>query len=195
MRKVPLGSSLLLARVVAGLRRAFLYRLVAFACGRRVIVRGPSMYPLLAPGERVLVDRLAYLGRLPERGDVALARVPGESTPLMLKLVVGLPGERVEIGADRLWINGAPFALPHAPLMVPLGSWQLGPEECFLLSYNASMGTDSRHFGPVPLSALRGRAWWVFWPSAPQRRLDRVSLSLSQPPAHVEDASPAGPLR
>src|SRR3972149_8851857 len=46
-----------------------LYPLLAFLTARRVVVRGWSMYPTLAPGERVLFDRIAYRLWLPRRGD------------------------------------------------------------------------------------------------------------------------------
>ncbi|MCC6178035.1 MAG: signal peptidase I [Chloroflexi bacterium] len=191
---------------------------VAVASNRRAAVRGVSMAPLLGPGERVLVDRLAYVrlaypGRSPKRGDVALVRNPtagsgqatrahrgsgherhgppgarqsgarqsgaGQSgarqsgagqpglTPpeLLLKRIVGLPGEAVEVRRDRLWIDGRPLDLGRPVVGSSPGRWNLGPDEYFVLSDNLAIGTDSRHIGPARRSDLLGRAWLVYFPS------------------------------
>jgi signal peptidase I len=133
---------------------------------RRVVVRGVSMRPLLAEGECVLVDRLAYrLGR-PRRGDVALVRgMPSEGPGLLLKRVVGLPGETVTLARDRLHINSDSLDLGRPVIGSSPGRWALGPDAYFLLSENLAIGTDSRHTGPVRRSDLLGRAWLVYAPS------------------------------
>jgi len=136
------------------------------------------MYPLLAPGDRVLVDRLAYRGASPRRGDVVLVEAPGLPADRMVKLVAGLPGERVAVARDRLWIDGRPVAVDRPMVGSLPGEWQLGPHEYFLLSYALAVGTDSRHFGPVPRSALRGRALRIEWPTTRRRRVSAVSLDL-----------------
>jgi signal peptidase I len=128
------------------------------------------MAPLLENGERVLVDRLAYRVRAPRRGDVALVRgTPGEGPDLLLKRIVGLPGETVAVQRDRLWIDGRPLDLGRPVVGSSPGRWALGPDAYFLLSDNLTIGTDSRHVGPVRRSDLLGRAWLVYAPSV--RRL------------------------
>ena len=66
------------------------------------IAKGESMLPGLRSGDLVLVDKLAYRGKEPERGDVVVARVRGE---LIVKRVVGLPGEAVEVLQGKLRVN------------------------------------------------------------------------------------------
>ena len=142
------------------------------------------MYPLLRPGDRVLFERPAFWGDGPKRWDVVLVALPGAAAR-QVKLLAGLPGERVAVDRDRLWIDGRPVAF-RRPMVGSLpGSWQLGPDEYFLLSYAASVGTDSRHVGPVPRAALLGRARLVYWPPARRRRLSAVPLV-------IEDAPDAG---
>lgn len=145
--------------------------------GRRVAVVGASMYPLLHPGDRVLFDRLILRRGGPRRGDVALVAAP-ERGQRLIKLVAGLPGERVAVRQDRLWVDDRPLRF-HRPMVGSLpGAWEVGPDECFLLSYAVAVGTDSRHFGPVPRAALLGRARLVYWPPARRRRLSSVPLEL-----------------
>ena len=55
------------------LRLPGVYQVLAFLLARRALVRGPSMFPTLAPGEYVLFDRLAYRRAPPRGGDVVLA--------------------------------------------------------------------------------------------------------------------------
>jgi signal peptidase I len=151
---------------------------------RRVVVRGVSMVPALAEGERVLVDRLAYrLGR-PRRGDVALVRgLPGAGPDLMLKRIVGLPGETVLLARDRLHVDGRVLDLGRPVIGSSPGRWVLGPDAYFVLSENLAIGTDSRHTGPVRRADLLGRAWLVYTPSV--RRLDRSMVPCAGPLAHA----------
>jgi signal peptidase I len=157
-----------------------LYRALALLAGRRVAIGGASMFPLLHPGDHVLVDRLAFYARPPRRGDVVLVEPAAGPERRLIKLVAGLPGEHVAVARDRLWVDGRPLDLPEPrPIVGSLpGAWQLGPGEYFLLSYAVAVGTDSRHFGPVARGALRGRAWLVYWPPARRRRVSRPALRL-----------------
>lgn len=135
---------------------------------RRITVRGQSMRPVLRDGEHVLVDRLAYRFGAPRRGDVALVRgLGGQGGPeLLLKRIVGLPGETVAVQRDRLWIDGEILDLGRPVVGSSPGHWTLGDDAYFLLSENLAIGTDSRHTGPVHRADLLGRAWLVYAPAA-----------------------------
>jgi signal peptidase I len=139
---------------------------------RRVTVQGRSMAPVLEPGERVLVDRFAYRLRRPRRGEVVLVRgATPESPELLLKRIVGLPGETVAVRRDRLWIDDRAFDLGRPVVGSSPGRWTLDSDQYFLLSENLAIGTDSRHTGPVGRPSLLGPAWLVYAPTV--RRLAR----------------------
>jgi len=139
---------------------------VVLLANRRVAVRGVSMYPALAEGERVLVNRLAYLWGRPKRGDVVLLRgLPDDGPELLLKRIVGLPGETITVARDRLHVNGAVLELGRPVVGSSPGQWALGGDQFFVLSENLAVGTDSRHSGPVRRTDLLGRAWLVYSPS------------------------------
>ena len=70
---------------------------------RLVIVSGTSMLPTVKPGDVLLIDRRAYEQFEPARGDIVVAH---SSAGLVVKRVVGLPGEEVEVQKGRLYING-----------------------------------------------------------------------------------------
>ncbi len=155
----------------------------ALLFGRRAVVEaggpsgyeGASMYPLLAPGDRLLFDRLTPGADRPRRGDIVLARGAGRR---LIKLVAGLPGELIEVARDRLWVDGRRVDFPDGrPLVGSMpGRWQLDRDQYFLLSDAVAVGTDSRHFGPVRRGALLGRARQVYWPPGRRRRLNPTPL-------------------
>lgn len=75
------------------------------------LAKGESMLPGLHSGDLVLVDKLAYRTTEPERGDIVVAR---DRDDLVVKRVVGLPGEEVEVLQGKLRINRRPFAEAYA---------------------------------------------------------------------------------
>ena len=132
------------------LRLPGVYQALAFLTARRAAVRGPSMFPALAPGEYVLFDRLAYRRESPRRGDVVLATDPREPRRRIIKRIAGAPGETVTAGGR---------------------TWTLAEDEWLLLGDAPDESTDSRDFGPVGRGAIHARAWLVYWPPARVRRV------------------------
>jgi len=112
------------------LRLPPVYRLAAFIAARRVLVRGWSMYPTLAPGERVLFDTLAYRLERPQRGDVVLATHPGDPTTKLVKRVTAVPSDRVTVRGDDWRVEGAPDRTGSASEgsdAAEARTWTLGP--------------------------------------------------------------------
>ena len=79
---------------------------------RLAVVDGNSMLPTLRPGELLLVDELAYDQAEPRRGDIVVVRYAGE---WVVKRIVGLPGEEVEVRDGRLYVNGG-LVKEHHPV-------------------------------------------------------------------------------
>jgi signal peptidase I len=110
----------------------------------RVAVEEQSMAPALNAGDWLLLDPTT--GRWPRRGSIVVFREPG-SELLAIKRVAARPGDTVRLQAGLL---------------------RLAVDEAWLLGDNAPTSIDSRRYGPVPLDALVGRAWFRY---APLRRL------------------------
>ncbi len=146
-----------------------LHKAAAVLASRRVEVVGMSMYPTLAPGEYVLCDRFAYRSSPPRRGDVVLARGLTDGGNTLVKRVVAVPGDRVEVDDGALLVNG--MTARESAFSEACGSWALGEDEWFLLGDAMDFSTDSRAFGPVPRRAIEARAWLVCWPVARWRRI------------------------
>lgn len=69
-----------------------------------VVVVGSSMNPTFQHGDVVIVHKRSYQDRSPERGDIVIAR---QRNDRVLKRIVGMPGEDVEIREGTLWVGGA----------------------------------------------------------------------------------------
>jgi len=69
------------------------------------IVVGDSMLPTLKPGDVLLLDKRAYQNTEPRRGDIVVARYGAQ---LIVKRIVGLPGEELEVKMGTLYIDGTP---------------------------------------------------------------------------------------
>ena len=129
------------------------------------IESGPSMQPNLYQGYRVMIERVSYRFHLPERGDIVVADRPGEEIAL-IKRVMGLPGETIEVREGHVTIDGDPI---QEHWVTHFGGPNYGPEEVpegyvFILGDNRPLSRDSRAIGPVALSAIEGRVWLLYWP-------------------------------
>lgn len=149
-----------------------------------------SMMDTLQVDDRVLVEKVSFRFRDPRRGEVVvfhrprapaapqgpiealrsllegLGLVAPDSDIDLIKRVVGLPGETVEIQDGVVHVDGAALSEPYArnderdfgPLQVPAGHY-------FMLGDNRANSDDSRYgLGPVPREAILGRAFVILWP-------------------------------
>ncbi len=120
-------------------------------------VRGESMSPTLGDGRWVVVSRRAYVNRRPSRFDVVRFADPRRPGSWSVKRIVGLPTEQVELRNGALAIDGREVADPHAvPVDASDHLWAPGRDEYVVLGDNRTRSTDSRHYGPIPLSAITG---------------------------------------
>lgn len=133
----------------------------------RYVVDGASMEPTFYTSERVIVDRVTMLLGGPSRGDVVVLDSPRRDE-LLIKRVIGLPGETVTVQAGRVTINGTLLEEPYVQEFCTYpscnGTWELGPDEYFVLGDNRSHSLDSHLFGPVQRSAIKGIARVRYWP-------------------------------
>lgn len=129
------------------------------------IEAGPSMQPNLYAGFRVMTEKISYYLHQPERGDIVVVERP-ENEGNLIKRVIGLPGETIEIREGHTLINGNPIDEPwvsffggrdQPPLQIPEG-------HIYIMGDNRPASRDSRNIGPVPIDSILGRAWFIYWP-------------------------------
>lgn len=138
-------------------------------------IDGPSMEPTLIQGDRILVTR-GY--RAPAVGDVvSLITVDREGQEVdLIKRVIALPGDTVEIVGDSAYVNGVlSAAAPRA--QIGTQSYRLGPMTVpegavYVLGDNRPVSLDSRMLGFVPITSVRGKATAIIFPPARMGTID-----------------------
>jgi signal peptidase I len=119
-----------------------------------------SMAPALLPGDRIVVDTG---GGTPNRGEIWVFSDPKVT---MVKRVIGLPGETVEVAGGKVLINGEPLDEPYptSPIGYSMPQLRLGNDEYFVLGDSRNASLDSHTLGPLPRSRMIGRANHRIWP-------------------------------
>ncbi len=137
-------------------------------------VHGQSMEPNLHTDQRLVVEKLSYNRYLrqffgfegPHHGDVVVIRLPTQGNELLIKRVIGLPGDVIEIHDNQVFVNGQPLQEPYlaGSTSGSYGPTTVPPLNIFVLGDNRNFSNDSRSFGTVPLKNVVGRAWFSYWP-------------------------------
>jgi signal peptidase I len=157
--------------------------LVVNALIGRFRIEQVSMLPNLHEGEYVIVDKVSYLFRQPARGEIVVLKRASEAD--LIKRVIGLSGETIQISNGQVQINGQPIAEPYLkdprinsdtpPQTIPDG-------RVFVMGDNRNNSSDSRGFGPIALEDIVGRAWIIYWPPPDWQMLTQPSYATPSTP-------------
>jgi len=130
------------------------------------MVDGTSMLPGLKNNQYVLVNKLAYLFHVPERGDVIVFHWPVDTNKDLIKRVIGVPGDVIVIDRTTVRVNGVLLNEPYisAPANPAGNTWVVPPNDYFVMGDNRQVSDDSRDWGFVPKSYIIGKAVFVYWP-------------------------------
>ncbi|SDC19357.1 signal peptidase I [Pelagirhabdus alkalitolerans] len=140
------------------------------------IVKGDSMLPNLSDGDRIIISKLHTINRFDE-----IAFMSPDTNDNYVKRVVGMPGDRVQIIDDILYINGTPYEEAYLDdLEAPLieegfftrdfdlerdQGYQVVPEGFyFVLGDNRPISRDSRDFGIIEKDSVIGEVIFRIWP-------------------------------
>jgi signal peptidase I len=175
-------ESILVAVVLALFVRTFVFQAFKIPTG--------SMKPNLLVGDHLLVNKFVFAPaasvleravlpmRAVERGDVVVFKFPEEPDRDFIKRVIGLPGDTLELRNQTVIINGMPLVEPYShylfppveegqsdgfdlrrkygPVTVPAGHY-------FMMGDNRDDSQDSRYWGFLPQSYVKGRALFIYW--------------------------------
>ncbi len=139
----------------------------------RSLVDGHSMEPTFHSDDRLVVSRVHYLLAPPQRGDIvvfnSLVESQASNGVMLIKRVVGLPGETIELRERQVYIDGQPLPEPYIkePCRIAScrdNSWTLGADEYFVMGDNRNNSNDSRRFDAVPLTKLVGQVIFRYFP-------------------------------
>jgi len=140
--------------------------------GQRTKVSGSSMETTLSDGDNLIVDKISYRFKDPERYDIIVFPYKYESHTYYIKRIIGMPGETIQIMNGYVYIDGELLEtdiygnevmeyanLANAPIT-------LGENEYFVLGDNRNHSSDSRDpsVGVLAREDLIGKAWVRIYP-------------------------------
>jgi signal peptidase I len=116
-----------------------------------------SMLPTIPEGARLLIEEVSV--EQLQRGDIVVFENPSSQNPPLVKRLIGLPGDTVEVRDDKVYVNGQALDEPY--IRLPQGrdytQASLGSDEYFVMGDNRANSMDSRQFGPIRGQAILGR--------------------------------------
>lgn len=161
----------LLKETVTTIVLAFILALVirAYVVEARVIPSG-SMLPTIEEGDRVLVNKVIYHIRQPERGEIIVFEAPvnmGVSQDDFIKRVIGLPGDTVEIKNGVVYVNGTALSEEYTaePPDYNFGPVTIPENALFVMGDNRNSSYDSHLWNEwLRLDKVKGEAFIRYWP-------------------------------
>ena len=148
--------------------------LVITFVGQRTEVEGASMENTLHNGDNLIVDKLSYRFRDPERFDIIVFPFQYQTNTYYIKRIIGLPGETVQIMEDgSIYINGEKMEESYGREVIQpetIGRAAepiiLGEDEYFVMGDNRNNSSDSRTdiVGNIKREDIIGKAWLRIWP-------------------------------
>ncbi len=119
-----------------------------------VRVKGPSMIPNLKEKDVLLLNKLKTSYK---RGDIVVIKLSGKKEE-MIKRIIGLPGDTIEIEKGVVYINTKKLEEPYKKGMTGnLEAIKLKENEYYVLGDNRGLSMDSRLFGPVTKKEIKGK--------------------------------------
>lgn len=184
-------ESIVIALVLALLIRTFVVQAFKIPSG--------SMEPTLLIGDHLLVNKFLYGTKIPftaikvlplrepERGDVVVFIYPVDPSKDFIKRVIGLPGDKIEVINKKVYVNGKGIEDIHAHfaenMILPKGSEPrdnfgpvtVPPDSLFVMGDNRDRSYDSRFWGFVKKSEVKGKAFIIYWSWDRERFFPRFS--------------------
>ena len=149
---------------------AAVYVLITYV-GQRTEVSGHSMEPTLQHGDNLIVDKISYRFREPERYEIIVFPYQYKENTYYIKRIIGLPGETIQIKDGQILIDGETYQEDGGfPAIENAGVAEtkvtLGNGEYFVLGDNRNNSEDSRYadMGNVKKRNIIGKVWFIASP-------------------------------
>lgn len=135
------------------------------------VVPTGSMLPTIQLSDQVLANKFVYRFESPARGDIVVLDDPTGQVGTLIKRVIATGGQTVDIRDKKVWIDDTALTEPYThgqpnelgPLPMP---YKVPADSVWVMGDNRTQSQDSRWFGAVPLSAVHGKAFFIYWPWA-----------------------------
>ena len=124
-----------------------------------VRVNGTSMYPTLKGNEIMLLNKLGKIDRF----DIVVLKLDEEEN--LIKRVIGMPGETIEIRDNKIYINDKVLKDPYGfGVTYSVSKLTLKENEYYVLGDNRQVSSDSRIFGPIEGAKIKGTTNFILYP-------------------------------
>lgn len=135
------------------------------------IIPTGSMEPTIMVGDRVLAEKISYRFSQPVAGDIVVFDDPGGVYPQLIKRIVAVEGQTIDIRDGKVYIDNESLPEPYtASSVTQAASAELPatiPEDhVWLMGDNRPNSSDSRVFGAQPIESIKARAFAIYWPFA-----------------------------
>ncbi|HEY3365193.1 MAG TPA: signal peptidase I [Symbiobacteriaceae bacterium] len=150
------------------------------------VVDGESMEPTLHTGERFLVNKFVFRFRSPNPGEVVVLKDPGKPTRELIKRVVAVAGETVEVKGGVTYVDNKALKEPYVNRLFPIqdsAPTKVPPGTIYVMGDNRGRSFDSRAIGPIILNKVEGKAFFMLWP------FDRFAAGPLEQPRVPESAT------
>ena len=141
-----------------------------------------SMGPTLQVGDHILITsyRWPFANHQPRRGDVVVFRGPGSSDEVLVKRIIGTPGDLVDAAGGYVRVGGHTLTEPYVAERATsgaIGAQIVPPESYFVMGDNRAHSYDSRSWGAIPADHIIGKVRFVLWSSAAAAALPNANAS------------------
>ncbi|MGO4543970.1 signal peptidase I [Paenibacillus sp. 2TAB23] len=130
-------------------------------------VQNVSMQNTLIAGQRLIEDKWSYHFHEPRHGDIVIINGP-ESDLRLIKRVVGLPGDIIDIRDGEVYLNDEKIEEQYVKGQTFAGTvavpFTVGDGQLFVMGDNREHSMDSRAIGPIARSSIEGKAVLRIWP-------------------------------
>lgn len=163
---------IVIAVILALFMRTFLFNIVR--------VQQTSMYPTVKPNDIILSSSLYRFKKDFKRGDIVVFKSPSENK-MLIKRIVGLPGEKVEIYDGSIYIDGKlldeKYFKEKPYTLSPTSEFEVQADELFVLGDNRSPdgSVDSRTFGPIKIKNIRSHPFYRIFPINSKKLINEIN--------------------
>jgi signal peptidase I len=170
------GEALFFALILAVVIRTFIvqaYKIPSESMVETLLVGDHLLASKFAYGTKVpFTNSYLYKGDDPERGDIVIFEYPNDPTVDYIKRIVGVPGDVIEVRNKQLYRNGQIVKESYTrfisknssePVRDNFGPVTVPPGQYFVMGDNRDNSMDSRYWGFVQRSAIRAKAWRIYW--------------------------------
>src|SRR5262245_20683328 len=175
-------ESLVIAVALALFVRTFVFQAFKIPTG--------SMEKNLLIGDHLIVNKMVFAPTVSRvehaimptreirRGDVIVFKFPEDPERDFIKRVIGLPGDRIELHRKKVVVNGQPLDEPYVQFLEPpsaegpvkhddvreeYGPVTVPPDQFFMMGDNRDNSQDSRYWGFLPRSYVKGKALFIYF--------------------------------